>query len=77
MNPSLKSSLIRICIDLVLAFTCIISAMELTLSPAWHNALLIIGGLFLGVFCADFTLLRIAYKKHQKAKEVIEANKKD
>ena len=67
----MKGTIIQTFIYLILGLTCIIVGGELTVSitPAeiWHDALLVIGGILMGGFCAMLVVLNIKLKESHKA----------
>ena len=63
----MKRTIIQTSIFLILGLTCVMVGGELTVSVTiaeiWHDALLIIGGILLGGFCAMLVILNIELKK--------------
>lgn len=63
----MKGTVLHMFTYLVLGFGCIITATSTSVSVVWHDALLVIGGILLGGFCAMFAIIRIEYRKKQEA----------
>lgn len=63
----MKSVIRDMAIYLLLGMGCIIVASEVSFTPIWHDALLIIGGVLLGGFCVMVTLAKI---KRQSQKDL-------
>jgi len=63
----MKKTLINMIVYLMLGLGCIIGGGELTESVTtveiWHDALLVIGGVCMGAFCAMFVLFAIERTK--------------
>ena len=70
LSSEIKSLITHAIIYAVLGVGCIILAKE-ALSGVWYDALLIIGGISLGGFCAMMTMLniRLDEEKERRSKE--------
>ena len=59
----MKSIIRDMVIYLILGMSCVIVATEVSLSSTWHDALLVIGGVLLGGFCAMVSLFRMKIRE--------------